>query len=454
MPLFRSHVARRSTLLLAALLAGCSSEEQSTTPNGNPAFSEPGLALSRIEPGQSAPFTELASSAACIAGGGGQQVLAPQGFAPITIAAEGEPDFPNDPDMITVNETGREPGRYLFRTHELGSNGGVSVTDLFTGATHIVARRADWERFDGIAWTPWGTLLAGEETRPSALKDPEVPNAVGGHVYEIDPSSGGVRVLAAVGARAHEGIRLDRNGNLYGISEASPGFIYRFVPERYGDLTRGTLYALRIVEDLGDRTGWGEWVALDGDPARLDSDQEALDKGATAYARPEDVEIGTSSGDDRRGNHTLYVAITSENRVLAIHLAPEAPGRPGQVFVSDYVRPGVNATAEFSSPDNLALDQAGNLYITEDPGGSSANGKTQGDDVWFAPFNPASARQAQSILRFLSITDCDAEPTGVYVSPSGKTLFLDIQHRGGDGQDLTLGIQRLRNTSFAIDGER
>jgi secreted PhoX family phosphatase len=145
------------------------------------------------------------------------------------------------------------------------------------------------------------------------------------------------------------------------------------------------------------------------------------------------------------------VAITGENRVLAIDLKAgwQAGGHEGQVFVSDYVRAAVNAPADFTFPDNLALDKAGNLYITEDPGGSAAGGKTLGDDVWAAPFNPGSSTQSLPAERFLSITDCDAEPTGIYFSPTGRTLFVNIQHRGGaDPRDLALAIKRLSSIDF------
>jgi uncharacterized protein len=133
--------------------------------------------------------------------------------------------------------------------------------------------------------------------------------------------------------------------------------------------------------------------------------------------------------------------------VLAIDLDP--PGNSAELVVTDYVRVGVNAPADFHEPDNLALDKSGNLYITEDPGGSAPT-KTLGDDVWFAPFNPQSAAQALPVQRFFSITDCNAEPTGLYLSISNKTLFFDIQHRGGDGADLSVAIQRLSDVDFNV----
>jgi secreted PhoX family phosphatase len=408
---------------------------------------ENGVALDLVNAGETQPFTPLAGSAACVAGGKAEQLQLPPGFMYTIVAKEGA-GYPDLADMITLNETGPQQGRFLYRAHETGSNAAVSVTDLETGETRIVAQRADWERFDGIVWTPWGTILAAEESSPSAQKDPTHPTSVGGHVYEINPATGVATVRPEIGARSHEGMRFDKDGNLYGISESGPGYIFKFVPTRKNDLSSGQLYALKITEDAGDRTGVGIWVALGGDAARINSEAEATAKGATGWTRPEDLEIGTSSGDDRRGNNILFAAITGEDRVLAIDLEPR--GRPkGQVVVTDYVREGVNAPADFDLPDNLALDQRGNLYITEDPGGSAASGKKLGDDVWFAPFNSENAGRALPIRRFLSITDCDAEPTGIYVSPSGKTLFFNVQHRGGaDPRDLTVAVSRLRDASF------
>ena len=400
---------------------------------------ERGVTLDLVAANDPQPFVPLASSAACVSGGKAELLMLPTGFVQTVVGSEG-PGFLDNADMQTVNETGPQKGRFLYRTHENGSGAGVSVTDLETGVSRVLAQRADWERFDGIVWTPWGTLLASEEADPSAAKDPTLPNSVGGHVYEIDPNTGAATVRGAVGAKSHEGMRFDKQGNLYSISESSPGYIYKFVPDHKNDLSAGQLYAMKIEMDAGDRTGTASWVALDRAAVVINAQAEATAKGATGYNRPEDLEIGTSTGDDLRGNNILYAAITGEDRVIAIDLSPRGAAK-GQVVVSDYVRDGVNAPADFDMPDNLALDQQGDLFITEDPGGSFSSGKRTGDDVWFAPHNPASGATSLPVRRFLSITDCDAEPTGIYVSPSGKTLFIDVQHRGGsDPRDLSIAV--------------
>lgn len=123
----------------------------------------------------------------------------------------------------------------------------------------------------------------------------------------------------------------------------------------------------------------------------------------------------------------MYVALTGEDRVLAIDLDKD------NATVRTYVQAGVNAPNDFHMPDNLALDKNGNLFITEDPGSDYAHAKTAGDDIWVAAPGKGNADMADSTVRFASLTDSEAEPTGIYFVRSGHTLFVNIQHRGGDG---------------------
>lgn len=395
-------------------------------------------------------FTPLAASAACTPGGSPTQpFVLPAGFTQTIIASE--PQFPDLPDMNTVNETGPHAGRYLYRTHEVSSNGAVTVTDLKTGQTSMLAQRADWERLDGIVWTPWGTILTAEETSKSKLPDPQVPQSTAGLVYEIDPATGAATVRPAIGSRAHEGLRFDTRGNLYGISESNPGYIYKFTPDRRGDLSSGQLYALKIVEPDGDRTGEAVWLPLDRAAVQVNSNDAAAAAGATSYSRPEDVEIATSTGNNRGGVNVMYVAITGENRVIAVDLGNgnddngdsddqhDGDAEGDDVYVYNYVVAGVNAPADFEMPDNLALDKQGRLFISEDPGGKSP-AKTKGDDIWVAMPGNDGHGLAQNTVRFATLTDCDAEPTGIYFDLSGETLYVNVQHRGGDGRDLAVAI--------------
>lgn len=243
---------------IASLVAACS-DALPPAPLNPAAKSLASLALSGSGGFQ---FDPLASSAVCTAGGNPTApFIVPPGYVQTIVASE--PQVPDAIDMNTQNETGKFAGRYLYRPAE-GSNPTVTVTDLETGITKPLAFRADWESMDPIAWTPWGTLLVGEEATVAARRDPQYPQAVGGLMYEIflsqsDPTvADSVVARPALGAKAHEGNRFDARGNHYGISESNPGFIFRFVPDRRGDLSAGQLYALRVTGPTGDRTGAAE----------------------------------------------------------------------------------------------------------------------------------------------------------------------------------------------------
>jgi hypothetical protein len=404
-------------------------------------------------------FSALTASAVCTVAGGNPvtPLMLPTGYEQSIIASE--PSYLDNGDMQTQNETGKDAGRFLYRTHENTTGAGVSVTDLVTGQTKVIAQRADWERFDGIVWTPWGTILASEEVGPAARRDPDFPDAVNGLVYEFfldpqDPTTvDHVVARPAIGSKSHEGMRFDPEGNLYGISETNPGYIYRFVPDRRDDLSSGQSYALKVTSPNGDRVGEAEWVPLDRDAVKIDAVAAATAAGATGYNRPEDVEMGTSSGNNKAGNRVLYVALTgpsapADNRVLGIDLRePEGGSDHATAFVYNYVAWDVNVTHEFEMPDNLALDRHGNLFITEDPGGNFRNGtgKIKGDDIWMAEPPKGGEHQASPrVSRFASINDCDAEPTGIYFEMGGDRLFVNIQHRGGDGADKTVAIERAK----------
>jgi len=429
--------------------------------------------IGRAESAGQFQFEPLPTSTPCTNGGNpAQPFVLPAAYTQAAIASE--PQFPDLPDMNTQNETGSDAGRYLYRTHETAGSAAVTVTDLRTGATKMLAQRADWERFDGIVWTPWGTILADEEVNSATFKDPEVPQAQAGLVYEffLDPKDptkldkrkgggDGIAPRPAIGSKSHEGMRFDPQGNLYSISETNPGYIYRFVPDTGNNLSKGQLYALKVTGPTGDRTGEALWAPLDRTSVQVNANAAATAAGATGYDRPEDVEIATSTGNvgTASGSNTLYVSVTApptDNRVLGIDLRePTSTGDHATAFVYDYVRPGLNTDAQFQWPDNLALDPNNNLYITEDKPDGQAQAENSGDDIWVALRPQQPHDPAQKVLRFASLTDCVAEPTGIYfkmtaknTGDSNQTLFVNVQHRGGDTLDKAVAITRAEgNTS-------
>ena len=115
-------------------------------------------------------FTPLGSSAGPTNYEGRPIVFGNPDFLQVTIASlNGQRDdneaTSGDWDMQTVNETGPRKGRFLFTVFESGTSG-VQRHDLVTGETDTI-----WKvlpggvaaRFDPATWTPWGTVITGEE---------------------------------------------------------------------------------------------------------------------------------------------------------------------------------------------------------------------------------------------------------------------------------------------------
>jgi sugar lactone lactonase YvrE len=369
--------------------------------------------------------------------------IIPAGFEQYIVSDESDIDIYLDPtigsnsndwhDMNTVNETGRHAGRYLYRTHEVRGNaergGAVSVVDLLTGDHEVIAEDPTYDALDGIEWTPWGTILFAEET-------------TGGRLLEIildkeNPMEAAAVVdRPAVGRLAHEGIAVGPDGSVYvvdefrGELEAYGGGIYRFVPDRLGDLSSGNLYVLGVSGGPYG-TGQGAWLGpIDPYSARVDG----TSKGGTGYNRPEDVEI--------IGN-TLYVAVTEgpragtgsqlfDGRVLAVDLQ--------SLRVTDYVRPGLNVPIEssgvtgFDNPDNLAQTPDGKLVIVEDNVPS---------DIWIVDKDYGGDGVADDVSMFASLTDPGAEGTGIYFGKDPKTMFVNIQHSVIDDGDATWAITKI-----------
>jgi hypothetical protein len=364
----------------------------------------------------------------------------PRGFSQAVVAGEtalniydnGRDDWH---DMNTVNETGANAGRYLYRTHEVRGEpegGAVSVVDLETGAAAVLAQDTTYSALDGIEWTPWGTLLFAEET-------------TNGRLFEIvldGPMSGTVYDRPMVGRLAHEGVAIGPDGAVYvvdefrGQREGVGGGIYKFVPDVYGDLGSGRLYALKVTGNV-DGTGQGEWVGpIDPWNAR----QAGTLAGGHGYNRPEDIEI---IGD------TLYVAVTEgvyvngvesfDGRVLAIDL--------WTLGVSNFIKPAVNVPVEigrpgdanfrtgFDNPDNLAQTPDGKLVIVEDNVPS---------DIWIAGKDHDSDGAADAVWLFASLSDPEAEGTGIYFGKDPLTMFVNVQHSAAPDGDATWAITRDR----------
>ena len=276
-------------------------------------------------------------------------------------------------------------------------------------------------------------MLFAEETGSAMFTDPDHPSAIRGLLYEMkldkkDPTRAEwVKVRPMLGSVSHEGIEFDSEGNVYVIDENGPGAIFKFVPKRYGDLSDGQLYALKLDDATNtDRTGPAEWVALDMNLAQIDARAAATNVGATGYGRPEDLE---------RIGDKMYVAITSEARVLSISLGSKP-------VVHNFVKAGVNVPVEnraagitgFRNPDNLANGPDGKLWIVEDNVPS---------DIWVALPDNDGDGASDGVYLFASLKDGGAEGTGIYFGKNPSQLYVNVQH-SATGNDKTMAISRER----------
>lgn len=262
---------------------------------------------------------------------------------------------------------------------------------------------------------PVGTLLFAEET-------------TGGRLFEAffdtnDPTKvTEVKERRALGILAHEGIEALPNGDLYVIDELTGGGIFKFVPDKRGDLSEGQLYAIKA--ENGDGTGAFAWIPLDRDAVKVNARAEAAAKGASGYERPEDVEVIGSN---------LYVAVTGTDRVVKIDL--------NTPVVTNFVIAGGNVPVEniagnvtgLNAPDNLAQGPDGRLWIVEDSDYS---------DIFVAGRDKDQDGVADDVNQFASLKDVGAEGSGIYFGKDPKTLFVNIQHPDKTLADGTWVITR------------
>jgi len=308
--------------------------------------------------------------------------------------------------------------------------------------------------------TPWGTILTCEENYDSCYGEriyrSEVcePSSLGwenfyenppehyGWVVEVNPKTGEAQKHIALGRCAHECATVvelaDGRVVVYTGDDAVDECLYKFVSSKPKSLKEGTLYVANLAK--------GEWVSLDynSQPALQAEFENQTDVlvhlrraakivGGTPLDRPEDIEVDPINGN-------VLVSLTNnfpkENYFGSILKIEEKDAAHESLsFKHDTYLAGGEETG-FACPDNMAFDHAGNLWITSDISGSVANKppfESFGNNGLYLV--PRSGPQAGQVIPVAS-APIDAELTGPYFSPDGKTLFLSVQHPGEKSKSL------------------
>ena len=312
--------------------------------------------------------------------------------------------------------------------------------------------------------TPWKTFLTCEENYDNFFGETEYdqnniashrPSTEGwenfykyppehyGWVVEVNPTDGTAQKHIALGRFAHECCTVyelaDRRVVAYSGDDKNNEHLYKFISSKPSSLKEGTLYVADTIQ--------GKWMALDWEnqpilQSKFKDQTEVLIRareaskllGATALNRPEDIEIDPITGN-------IFVSLTNNKSKNDFHGSILKIEETNGAFnaltfkASTYIAGGEKNG--FSCPDNLAFDLSGNLWITSDISGSDMN--REGNP--YLPFKnnslfviPRYGEDSGKVIRVASATK-DAELTGPWFSPDGKTLFLSVQHPGEQTQD-------------------
>jgi secreted PhoX family phosphatase len=312
--------------------------------------------------------------------------------------------------------------------------------------------------------TPWKTFLTCEENYDNFFGETEYdqnniashrPSTEGwenfykyppehyGWVVEVNPTDGTAQKHIALGRFAHECCTVyelaDRRVVAYSGDDKNNEHLYKFISSKPSSLKEGTLYVADTIQ--------GKWMALDWEnqpilQSKFKDQTEVLIRareaskllGATSLNRPEDIEIDPITGN-------IFVSLTNNKSKNDFHGSILKIEETNGAFdaltfkASTYIAGGEKNG--FSCPDNLAFDLSGNLWITSDISGSDMN--REGNP--YLPFKnnslfviPRYGEDSGKVIRVASAPK-DAELTGPWFSPDGKTLFLSVQHPGEQTQD-------------------
>jgi len=371
-------------------------------------------------------------------------------------------------------------GTYLTCEENFNNNFGTAVEPK------VDTRTAAQKRYGitaGASEYAWET----QHERFDYKKEPNESNRFG-WIVEIDPFDplSTPKKRTALGRFKHESaawnLTKDKRVVVYMGDDQANDYVYKFVSDKsYVEgnkagnstlLDSGKLYVARFDNGAatGDFMGTGEWLLLDKEAnpvlkadasfpnqaAVLVHARLAADKlGATKMDRPEWVTVHpvtgevygtmtnnavrTATDDANPREKNVYGQIVRWREAGGDAAATRfewdlfvLAGNPTIAAHKGTLKAGsANVTADntFNSPDGLAFDRAGRLWIETDGNYSNAGDFAgQGNNSMLC-----ADPQTREIRRFL-VGPKECEVTGITFTPDQRTMFVNIQHPGETGK--------------------
>ena len=376
--------------------------------------------------------------------------------------------------------------RRIDATTPMGLTGPASSSEEVDGADEVIGTLANC----GGGITPWNTVLTCEENfqdyygertlqnepgssqddRAEQLKTEETyrwfddqesaqPPEHYGWIVEVDPfdPESKPRKHTWLGRLRHENaaVTLSKSGNVvvYTGHDQEDQRIYKFVSSGTFDqndreanfdlLTDGMLYVANFAQ--------GRWIPLDYDNNPVFSDNGFASQADVLVRTPEASALPIEEGEedpigtplDRcedievANDGTVYAALTNNEKHgnfygQVLRITEDGGDAEAEEFAFEVFAAGGPQTG-FASPDNLAFDPRGNLWVVTDISSSRLNKgiyETFRNNGAFVL--PASG--GRDVYQFAS-GPVESELTGPFFTPDGSTLFLAIQHPGEETED-------------------
>jgi secreted PhoX family phosphatase len=326
-------------------------------------------------------------------------VRLPAGFSARLVARTGDVvagtayQWHGEPDGGATFVTPDRGWVYVSNSELNGSAGGAGAVKFDRNGNIVDAYRilggTKWNCAGGA--TPWGKWLSCEEFRS-------------GQVWECDPfgSSQGI-ARPALGRFPHEAAVVDPvTGRVYLTEDDYGSRLYRFTPERWGDLRSGRLEAARI-DGVQVR-----WVPVPADRPYRGRDTSPFERGEGAWF----------------SGRVLYFATTADHRVWAHDVDA------GTIEII-YDAATYGSDAPLYDPDNVTVhERTGDIYVAEDA-----------DDLQLVLLADGDGRRiAEPFLQLIG--HAGSEVAGPAFSPDGSRLYFTSQ-RGIDGK---------RGMTFEVSG--